>query len=126
MENYCKTSYDRSLINIAKQGLLLINASLTTIVGDITQPHFKYWKPVSIKIIKYVTDNTHNLPILLLGKRSQMLNSAINKQNNHDIFLAPHPSSRNAIGINILKKSKFFEKMRDKGNRMVLNYIALI
>ena len=107
--------YDPSLINIAKQGVLLMNASLTTVVGSIDKPHYNYWKPVTSHIMKEITGMTSNLLILLLGDKARNLRSSIDKKRNHEVYIDSHPSSHNVNKPFKLAKTDFFKKMVERG-----------
>lgn len=78
------------LTYLAKQGVLLLNCALTVKKGK-SNSHAKIWKPVTDKIIKYISDNTCNIVFILWG------NFAISKKkfidsNKHHIIEGVHPS----------------------------------
>lgn len=72
----------------SKQGILMLNTSLTTEVGKIGK-HYEIWDP----FIKYLVDmlNSKSYIWALLGKKSQELEELIGEHNT--ILKASHPAS---------------------------------
>ena len=78
----------------AKQGVLLLNSSLTV---EISKPgsHSKIgWNKFILDIIKLI-NNKSNIVFILWGKHSQKYSRYINNKN-HLILVAPHPSPLSA------------------------------
>ena len=78
----------------AKQGVLLLNSSLTV---EISKPgsHSKIgWNKFILDIIKLIS-NKSNIVFILWGKHSQKYSRYINNKN-HLILVAPHPSPLSA------------------------------
>ena len=81
------------LTNWAKQGVLLLNSSLTVLQSK-SNSHKLIWKKFSEYIIKYISDNNNNIIFILWG------NDAIQKENmidsnKHLILKSGHPSPLN-------------------------------
>ena len=77
----------------AKQGVLLLNSSLTV---EISKPgsHSKIGRNKFILDIIKLINNKSNIVFILWGKHSQKYSRYINK--NHLILVAPHPSPLSA------------------------------
>lgn len=78
------------LTYLAKQGVLLLNCALTVKKGE-SNSHAKLWKPITDKIIKYISDNTDNVVFILWGNFAISKNSLIDN-NKHHIIEGKHPS----------------------------------
>lgn len=82
-----EATYD--LKHWAKQGILLLNCSLTTIVGRSNE-HLNLWKPFINYVIKNVTDRRDNLGIIMMGNHAQALRPLITN-NSHFVAMIEHP-----------------------------------
>ncbi len=82
-----------NLTGWAYQGVLLLNRSLTTIVGE-SNSHKKIWKDYTTEIIKklckYADNNNRKYIWMLWGKDARELNAAIDKH--HYVMEYTHPS----------------------------------
>lgn len=76
----------------AKQGVLLLNATLTVQQGKAGSHQKKGWEQLTNAVIKKLAAQRQNLVFLLWGKYAQSKITLINKENNHLILQAPHPS----------------------------------
>jgi len=75
----------------AKQGVLLLNATLTVRAHEAGSHQKKGWETFTDAIIKGISDKKKNVVFLLWGKFAESKMSLINSSE-HTIFLAPHPS----------------------------------
>ena len=75
----------------AKQGVLLLNATLTVRAHEAGSYQKKGWETFTDAIIKEISDKKKNVVFLLWGKFAESKMSLINSSE-HTIFLAPHPS----------------------------------
>tara|TARA_B100000029_G_C17300009_1_gene860277 strand:- start:59 stop:814 length:756 start_codon:yes stop_codon:yes gene_type:complete len=82
------------LSNWAKQGILLLNCSLTVREGN-SNSHSKYWKEFTDNIIKFLSDKKENIIFLLWGNFAKNKKALIN-QDKHYILESTHPSPLSA------------------------------
>jgi uracil-DNA glycosylase len=75
---------------LAKQGVLLLNNSLTVRQSN-PNSHLKYWKGFSDKIVKYINDNSEKKIFLLWGNNAKKMKKFINLEK-HLVLEATHPS----------------------------------
>ena len=61
-----KNPENGDLTYLAKQGVLLLNCSLTVIKGK-SNSDYLLWKPITDNLIKLISDNTNNLVFILWG-----------------------------------------------------------
>jgi len=92
----------------AKQGVLLLNASLTVEAGK-PQSHANIgWEKFTDKVIKILNDEKEGLIFLLWGSPAQRKGAIINPARHH-ILKAPHPSplsaNRGFFGCNHFSKT---------------------
>ena len=71
--------------NWMKQGVLLLNSSLTTLVGS-SGMHHKFWTPIIKELIEYISSKNNNITYLLWGNdaiifEKNILNGNIVKHN---------------------------------------------
>lgn len=79
----------------AKQGVLLLNASLT-VRKDLANSHKHLkWNVFTDSVIQYISENTKNVVFLLWGSFAQKKGSKINKEN-HLVLESGHPSPLSA------------------------------
>ncbi len=98
----------------AKQGVLLLNATLTVRAGQAGSHQGKGWEVFTNTVIKTVSDLRAGVVFLLWGKYAQDKRSLIDAQK-HFILTAPHPSplsaSRGFFGCkHFSKTNKFLEE----------------
>lgn len=79
-----------NLVSWAKQGCLMLNASLTVQHG-VPGSHLNYWTPFTDTLIKYISDQLENVVFVLWGA------PALNKlnlidQKKHRVQISSHPS----------------------------------
>lgn len=80
-----------NLENWARQGVLLLNATLTVRAGNAGSHQGKGWEIFTDTVIKTVSDLRAGIVFLLWGKYAQEKQSLIDKEK-HFILTAPHPS----------------------------------
>ena len=78
----------------AKQGVLLLNTSLT-VRESCPNSHQKYWRPFTDNLIKYISDNKEGLVFLLWGGHAKNKKKLIDF-NKHYVLEANHPSPLSA------------------------------
>jgi len=78
----------------AKQGVLLLNSTLTVREAS-PMSHAKYWKDFSEILLKYLSDKTENLVFLLWGDHSRSKKKFIDCKK-HYILECVHPSPLSA------------------------------
>jgi uracil-DNA glycosylase len=77
----------------AKQGVLLLNAALTTIIGT-SNVHAKCWQDFTDELLKQISQQTTGIVFVLLGGFAQAKASLINHRKHH-ILTWGHPSTQN-------------------------------
>jgi uracil-DNA glycosylase len=75
----------------AKQGVLLLNATLTVRAHEAGSHQKKGWETFTDAVIKKVSDEKENVVFLLWGKFAESKSKLINSDK-HSILTAPHPS----------------------------------
>lgn len=83
-----------NLINWAKQGVFLLNASLT-VRENSPNSHSKIWKDKTSKIIEYISEYTENTIFILWGSFAKSKKPLIDT-NKHYILECNHPSPLSA------------------------------
>jgi len=74
---------------LAKQGVLMYNAALTTQIG-VAGSHIKLWEPFTTYMFKKVL-SVENVPIIFLGKDAAVYKQYTNPKGN--VFELTHPAS---------------------------------
>jgi len=93
IENTCEITMDfenGDLTNWAKQGVLLLNTTLTVFEKN-SNSHKNIWKGFSLDLLKYISDNTENVIFMLWGNDAKKLSKVIDS-NKHHILEHTHPS----------------------------------
>ena len=80
-----------NLDNWAKQGVLLLNATLTVRANQAGSHQHKGWEGFTDAVIKAVSEQKEHIVFLLWGKYAQDKGAIIDR-NKHNILMAPHPS----------------------------------
>jgi uracil-DNA glycosylase len=80
-----------NLTHWAKQGVLLLNATLTVREGQPGSHQKKGWENFTDEIIKYISENTENTVFLLWGNFAKTKKEIINSAK-HLVLEAAHPS----------------------------------
>lgn len=76
----------------AKQGILLLNATLTVRESDAGSHQKMGWEEFTDASIKLISKNKENLVFLLWGNYAKSKTKLINQNKNHLILTATHPS----------------------------------
>ena len=104
------------LTNWAKQGILLLNRSLTVREGK-SNSHKKVWLPFTEMIIIYISNKLNGVVFLLWGKNAEELHKHIDK-NKHLVLISGHPSplnrKKNFIGNQHFIKTNKYLKANNK------------
>ncbi len=83
------------LVRWAKQGVLLLNATLSVRAHQAGSHQKKGWERFTDSVIQIVSENKKNIVFLLWGSYAQKKSELIDA-NNHLILKAPHPSPLSA------------------------------
>ena len=89
-----KCNKDGDLTNWAKQGMLLLNASLT-VLEHKPNSHYKIWNKFTEDIIKYISDKKDKVVFLLWGGFAKSKKKFID-EDKHSVLTANHPSPLSA------------------------------
>ena len=96
-----------------KQGVLLLNSSLTTI-EEKTGEHNKFWHPFTRDLMEYISAKNKNIVYFLLGKDAEQFEKNIL---NGEIIKSNHPAKGgHSEGEKDFLKGDFFEKTKDTIN----------
>ena len=96
-----------------KQGVLLLNSSLTTI-EEKTGEHNKFWHPFTRDLMEYISAKNENIVYFLLGKDAEQFEKNIL---NGEIIKSNHPAKGgHSEGEKDFLKGDFFEKTKDMIN----------
>lgn len=80
----------------AKQGVLLLNSTLTVVANEANSHKNSGWQKFSDKCIELLSYNRENIVFLLWGSFAHKKTELINKNNNHLILKTVHPSPLSA------------------------------
>jgi uracil-DNA glycosylase len=99
-----------------KQGVLLLNATLTVRAGDAGSHQGKGWEIFTDQVIRTISDLRAGVVFLLWGNYAQAKESLIDKSK-HFVLKAPHPSpfSANRGFFGCMHFSKTNEILKDIG-----------
>jgi uracil-DNA glycosylase len=81
----------------ANQGVLLLNAALSTVVGKSGE-HLDLWAPFTSFVLNTLSRDNSGIIYILLGRDAKAYKTLINAKSNH-ILTASHPSSINFSGL---------------------------
>lgn len=105
------------LTDWAKQGVFLLNATLTVQAHNAGSHQKKGWETFTDNVIKLLANNRENLVFILWGAYAQRKKELINK-NKHFILESVHPSplsaSRGFFGNNHFSKTNQFLTSKGK------------
>ena len=109
---------DPDLTRWAKQGILLLNASLSVQSG-VANSHADYgWHEFTDAVIKAISENENNVVFMLWGAFAQAKAELIDKDK-HLILTAPHPSPLSAhrgfLGCNHFKLANAYLREHSRG-----------
>ena len=98
----------------AKQGVLLLNSTLTVEADKANSHKDSGWRIFTDKSIELLSNNRHNIVFLLWGSYAHKKEELINKNNNHLILKTVHPSPLSAyngfFGCNHFSKANNYLK----------------
>jgi len=80
-----------NLENWAKQGVLLLNATLTVRANQAGSHQQKGWETFTDNVIKLLSKDKEKVVFLLWGKFAESKKALIDTSK-HQVFIAPHPS----------------------------------
>ncbi|KAI8336281.1 uracil-DNA glycosylase-like protein [Chlamydoabsidia padenii] len=83
------------LVNWAKQGVLMLNTSLTVRRGMAASHSNQGWEPFTDAVINYLNEKKSNLVFMLWGSHAQKKGAKINKSK-HLVLKSVHPSPLSA------------------------------
>ncbi|HIE46043.1 MAG TPA: uracil-DNA glycosylase [Flavobacteriaceae bacterium] len=111
-------SQNGNLISWAKQGVLLLNATLTVRANEAGSHQKKGWEQFTDAVIKKISDNKKDIVFLLWGGFAKKKGTKIDKTK-HYILLSGHPSPLSAnrgywFGNKHFSKTNNFLKMKNK------------
>jgi uracil-DNA glycosylase len=100
-----------NLDNWSRQGVLLLNATLTVRANIAGSHQRKGWEEFTDAVIKTISDRKENVVFLLWGKYAQAKGEVIDATRHH-ILKAPHPSPLSAyagwFGSRHFSKTNFY------------------
>lgn len=76
----------------AEQGVFLLNATLTVREGQAGSHQNKGWEPFTDSVIRVLSDQSEGLVFLLWGRYAQAKEALIDKDRQHLVLKAAHPS----------------------------------
>jgi len=88
--------FDYSLEGWAKQGVLMLNTSLTVVEGQ-TNSHLKMWQPFTFNVIDAINDMNNDVIFILLGKTAQSYEKYLDPESTR-VIKAPHPAAEAYAG----------------------------
>ena len=83
-------TFDPTLENWAKQGILMLNSALTTEVGKVGI-HTLKWRPFIGSFLKNMSEKNTGIIYVFFGSQAKSLNTYINNNNNYKLFIE-HPA----------------------------------
>lgn len=83
-------TFDPTLENWAKQGILMLNSALTTEVGKVGI-HTLKWRPFIGSFLKNMSEKNPGIIYVFFGSQAKSLNNYINSNNNYKLFIE-HPA----------------------------------
>ena len=108
---YGKVETDQTLINWAKQGVLLLNRTLTVEENKPNSHKEIGWNIFTNNLIKFINEHTKNVVFLLWGNNAKQLKLLID-QSKHKIISCSHPSPLSAnygfFGSDCFKKVNLY------------------
>ena len=88
--------FDYSLEGWAKQGVLMLNTSLTVVEGQ-TNSHLQMWQPFTLEVINAINDMNQNVIFILLGNTAQSYEKYLDPESTR-VIKAPHPAAEAYAG----------------------------
>ena len=98
----------------AKQGVLLLNATLTVIAGQAGSHQHHGWEEFTDKAVQALSDQKEHLVFMLWGRYAQEKGKVINRSK-HLVLEAAHPSPFSATGFfgcrHFSKANEYFQSV---------------
>lgn len=88
--------FDYSLEGWAKQGVLMLNTSLTVVEGQ-TNSHLQMWQPFTLNVIQAINNRHDNVIFILLGNTAQSYEKYLDPEFTK-VIKAPHPAAEAYAG----------------------------
>lgn len=114
-----QTPHSGDLSGWAKQGVFLLNTSLTVRAGEAGSHQLKGWEIFTDQVIRKLSENKNNLVFLLWGKHAIQKAELINTKR-HAVFTAAHPSPfsahRGFFGCNHFQLANQYLSANNKDN----------
>ena len=122
IKNFSEMPKDGDLTKWVKQGVLLLNSSLTT-RENVSNYHLKFWEKITNDIIEYISKNNEKIIFVLWGNNARNKKKFIDLQK-HFVLESVHPSplsaSRGWFG------NKHFSKINKyliENNKEIINWL---
>jgi uracil-DNA glycosylase len=96
VHNGLQIDFDVTLNSWSKQGVMLLNAALTT--NRLSGSHTKIWKPFTEEVLRTISDKKEGIIFMLWGKVSQSYEEFIDT-NKHIVLKEVHPAFSKRLGI---------------------------
>jgi uracil-DNA glycosylase len=87
---------DRTLDHWARQGVMLLNTTLTVSEGEPGSHYSLGWVKVTSKVIEYLSNTRDHLVFILWGAHAQKMSRYIENYESHLVIQSPHPSPLSA------------------------------
>lgn len=88
-----------SLLSWAKQGVLLLNATLTVRAGEPKSHHNKGWEKFTNSVVEIILKKENPIIFLLWGKSAQEKVGIITESTKHKYLTSAHPSPYSVKGF---------------------------
>lgn len=108
--NGVNASRDMDLKRWSNQGILMLNAALTTTIGRPGQHHL-IWRPFLAYLFDWLTWNNNGLVYIYLGKQAQQWMDSVN-DNNYKLS-ATHPAYASYQGYTEWDSNNVFKEAKD-------------
>lgn len=102
--------WNPDLARWSKQGVLMLNTSLTTTINRIGV-HYSLWEPFITYLLDVITTQNPGLIYAFLGQKAKVLSNII-PDNNHKVF-ATHPASASYAGDERWDSGDLFNKINE-------------
>jgi len=101
-------TWDPDLKRWSNQGVLMLNTSLTTKLGEIGK-HFELWEPFTEFLLRKLSEKYPGLVYVFLGNKAKEWSKLIGPNNFK--FFAPHPASAAYAKENVWNSGDLFNKI---------------
>lgn len=118
-DNRCKKPQNGELTKWAAQGVLLMNAALTTCAG-VAGAHQEIWAFFPKRILQFLSKRVKNVVYMLWGKEAQSYKKFIEKGNL--ILECPHPAARGRITFSSMDHFNEANEYLKKNNLLPIDW----